>query len=468
MLKGRNVKMRRGQGKRHHRSRSSREIVVECRDRPRANGRQAPHLAAQAVHRQGHSTISALPFVVSQAHKMVPPEDNGGFAAHKLIDAVEAAVELPFEFGLAREARLFERARALGAVGCAAPRVLRRARAREDSRTSGGQTAARSRRPASSARARWARGIAITFAQAGIPVHVSIRTTKRSTRRSQTVMGMFMYQVQKGRMTQEEAWKRGQSVQFTDDYERARRRRRRRRGRLRKHGRQERSLREARRRSSSPKAILAIEYLDARHRRDGRGDEAPRQSSSACTSSCRPTSCRCSRSCAARTRRRETIATAFKLGKTLRKTAVLSANAFGFIGNRMIFDYAREAVALAEEGVSPARIDAVAKNVRLPDGTVRDERSLGHRRRLAHLQERAATIGKGRTQRRRSSGRDEAPRAEDDGRATSSTTRASAKAASRFPIPRSKRSSPKKRKKAGIKPREVTRRRDSRASGRTR
>ncbi len=64
----------------------------------------------------------------------------------------------------------------------------------------------------------------------------------------------------------------------------------------------------------------------------------------------------------------ETIATAFKLGKALRKTAVLSANAFGFIGNRMVIDYARAAGELAEEGVSPMRIDAVAKNFGFPMG----------------------------------------------------------------------------------------------------
>jgi 3-hydroxyacyl-CoA dehydrogenase len=64
----------------------------------------------------------------------------------------------------------------------------------------------------------------------------------------------------------------------------------------------------------------------------------------------------------------QTIATAFKLGKALRKTSVLSANAFGFIGNRMVFDYAREAGALAEEGVSPARVDAVAKAYGFPMG----------------------------------------------------------------------------------------------------
>ncbi len=39
---------------------------------------------------------------------MVPPEERGGFAAHKLIDAVDAALELPFARGIAREERLFE------------------------------------------------------------------------------------------------------------------------------------------------------------------------------------------------------------------------------------------------------------------------------------------------------------------------------------------------------------------------
>jgi 3-hydroxyacyl-CoA dehydrogenase len=64
----------------------------------------------------------------------------------------------------------------------------------------------------------------------------------------------------------------------------------------------------------------------------------------------------------------QTIATAFKLAKTLRKKGVLSGNAFGFIGNRMIFDYLREANALAEEGVTPARVDAVMKRFGFPMG----------------------------------------------------------------------------------------------------
>ena len=42
--------------------------------------------------------------------------------------------------------------------------------------------------------------------------------------------------------------------------------------------------------------------------------------------------------------------------------AVVSGNAFGFIGNRMLFAYEAEAVQMAEEGVSPSRIDDVIKN----------------------------------------------------------------------------------------------------------
>jgi 3-hydroxyacyl-CoA dehydrogenase len=57
----------------------------------------------------------------------------------------------------------------------------------------------------------------------------------------------------------------------------------------------------------------------------------------------------------------ETLVTGIALGKKLRKVAVVSGNAFGFIGNRMLFEYERQAVQLAEEGVSLARIDDVMK-----------------------------------------------------------------------------------------------------------
>jgi len=47
-------------------------------------------------------------------------------------------------------------------------------------------------------------GIAITFAQSEVPVVVVDTNEEAVDKARQTVMGMFMYQVQKGRLTQEE------------------------------------------------------------------------------------------------------------------------------------------------------------------------------------------------------------------------------------------------------------------------
>ena len=48
----------------------------------------------------------------------------------------------------------------------------------------------------------------------------------------------------------------------------------------------------------------------------------------------------------------QVIATAMAIGKKLKKVAVLSGNAHGFIGNRMVEPYLREAYFLVEEGAS--------------------------------------------------------------------------------------------------------------------
>ncbi|HEY1978152.1 MAG TPA: 3-hydroxyacyl-CoA dehydrogenase NAD-binding domain-containing protein [Candidatus Baltobacteraceae bacterium] len=313
---------------------------------------------------KGIST-QAGPFVVSQAHKMVPPEDNGGFAAHKLIDAVEAAVEMPFEFGIAREARLFEEL-ARSAPSFALRHVF--FAERELSKIPGLPAA----EPIDIKKAgvigagTMGSGIAITFAQAGIPVVVVDSNDEAVDKARQTVMGMFMYQVQKGKLTQEEAWKRGQSIKFTDDW------------------------------SELADADVVVEAVF--ENMDVKKDVFTRLESIV-----KPEAIFASNTStldidemASVTKRPaqflglhffvpanimplleivrgsetspQTLATAFKLGKTLRKTSVLSGNAFGFIGNRMIFDYAREAVALAEEGVSPMRVDAVMKKFGFPMG----------------------------------------------------------------------------------------------------
>lgn len=53
----------------------------------------------------------------------------------------------------------------------------------------------------------------------------------------------------------------------------------------------------------------------------------------------------------------EVIATSMSLSKKLKKTGVLVGNCFGFVGNRMIGQYTREAQFLLEEGASPAQVD---------------------------------------------------------------------------------------------------------------
>jgi 3-hydroxyacyl-CoA dehydrogenase len=55
----------------------------------------------------------------------------------------------------------------------------------------------------------------------------------------------------------------------------------------------------------------------------------------------------------------DVIATAMALGKKLGKVAVLAGNCFGFIGNRMIAEYLREAYFLVEEGASVEEVNTV-------------------------------------------------------------------------------------------------------------
>ncbi len=310
-------------------------------------------------------TPQAEPFVVSQAHKMVPSEDNGGFAAHKLIDAVEASFELPFEFGLAREARLFDQL-ARSAPSFALRHVFFAERELAKIPDLPAAKPLDIKKAGVIGAGTMGTGIAITFAQAGIPVTVIDSNDEAVDKAKQTVFGMFMYQVQKGRMTQEEAWKLGQSIQFTHEYDEL---------------------------ADADVVVEAVfENMDVKKDVFKKLDAIVKPEGILASN----TSTLDIDEMASATKRPEkfiglhffvpanimplleivrgkdtspeTIATAFKLGKTLKKTAVLSANAFGFIGNRMVFDYARAAGELAEEGISPARIDAVAKKFGFPMG----------------------------------------------------------------------------------------------------
>ncbi|MCO1335653.1 3-hydroxyacyl-CoA dehydrogenase NAD-binding domain-containing protein [Microbulbifer sp. OS29] len=58
----------------------------------------------------------------------------------------------------------------------------------------------------------------------------------------------------------------------------------------------------------------------------------------------------------------DVIATAMMLAKTIKKTPVLAGNGYGFIGNRMLVPYAREAQLCLIEGATPEQIDTVMQS----------------------------------------------------------------------------------------------------------
>jgi len=302
--------------------------------------------------------LFATPFVVAQAHKMVPPEANGGFAAHKLIDAVAAALDLDFAHGLAREYRLFDEL-VRSAPSAALQHVFFAERQLGKIPNLPPAEALDIQRAGVIGAGTMGTGIAITFANAGIPVIVIEPADEQVERSKQMVFGMFAHQVQRGRLTQEQAWKLGQSISWESDFAEL---------------------------ADADIVVEAVfENMDVKKQVFAKLDAV-----------CKPQALLASNTStldidemAAVTKRPEqfvglhffapanimklleivrgaktsaqTLTTAIKLGKTLRKVAVVSANAFGFIGNRMFFDYSREAVYLLEAGIPPERIDRVMK-----------------------------------------------------------------------------------------------------------
>jgi 3-hydroxyacyl-CoA dehydrogenase len=65
---------------------------------------------------------------------------------------------------------------------------------------------------------------------------------------------------------------------------------------------------------------------------------------------------------------KETIATSMKLAKRLNKVGVLVGNCFGFVANRMLAYYMREALLCLEEGASAQQIDQALTDFGMPMG----------------------------------------------------------------------------------------------------
>ena len=67
---------------------------------------------------------------------------------------------------------------------------------------------------------------------------------------------------------------------------------------------------------------------------------------------------------------KEVIATTFKVAKQIRKVGVISGVCDGFIGNRMLHAYRREAIFLLEEGALPQQVDAALYNLGMAMGPI--------------------------------------------------------------------------------------------------
>ncbi len=70
----------------------------------------------------------------------------------------------------------------------------------------------------------------------------------------------------------------------------------------------------------------------------------------------------------------EVLASAMAIGRKLKKVAVVVGVCDGFVGNRMLFQYGREAEFLLEEGATPRQVDAALRNFGMAMGpfAVRD------------------------------------------------------------------------------------------------
>jgi len=320
---------------------------------------------AGTKNRASAKSFVVLPFMTAIAHGMVPPEERGGYAAHKLIDAVEAASVLDFQFGLAREYRLFEEL-VIGPQAQAAIHLFFAERELGKIPNLPPVEARKIEKAAVVGAGTMGTGIAMTFANAKIPVSVIDVSPEQVERGRKTVADTYAAQVKKGRMSEDEAKSRVNSIKFVGDYNTI---------------------------ADVDLVIEAVfESMDIKKKVFAALDRALKPGAILASN----TSTLDIDQMAGETKRPEnviglhffapanimqlleivrggksspeTLVTATAVAKALKKKGVVSGNAFGFIGNRMFFDYARETNYLLEEGALPSQIDAVMRDFGFPIG----------------------------------------------------------------------------------------------------
>jgi 3-hydroxyacyl-CoA dehydrogenase len=315
--------------------------------------------------------ISALkilvpPPMVAIAHGMVPPEAKGGFAAHKLIDAMEAASDLDFKFGIAREARIFEEL----VVSAPAQSAIHLFFAERELGKIPGLAAGVKPKEIKSAAVVGAgtmgTGIAMVFANAGIPVYVLDVNPEQVERGRKNVSETYEGQVKKGKLTADKAKERIAAVSFAGAYDEI--------------ADVDLVVEAVFESMAVKKEVFAA--LDKAVKRDAilASNTSTLDIDEIAGATARPEKvCGLHFFAPANVMQLlevvrgsktdgETLNTAMALSKRLRKKGVLSGNGFGFIGNRMLFDYVREATFLLEEGATPWQVDGAIRDFGFPMG----------------------------------------------------------------------------------------------------
>ena len=198
-------------------------------------------------------------------------------------------------------------------------------------------------------------GIAMACANAGISVLLKETEQAALDRGMAAIRKNYESSVKKGRFSQAVMEQRMALIHPQTYLRRIREGRPHYRSRVREHAAQEADLR--RNRQDRQAGLRAgFQYLDARYRRDRRGDFAPADGD-------RPAFLQPRERDAAggdrarKAPRNEVVATSLAIAKKLGKVGVVVGNCRGFVGNRMMLPYMREAQFLVEEGATPEQVD---------------------------------------------------------------------------------------------------------------
>ena len=209
-------------------------------------------------------------------------------------------------------------------------------------------------------------GIAMTYANAGIPVLLKEVDDAALQRGLATIRRNYEVTMSKGKMTAEQVEKTMALITPTTQLRRLRSGGHRRRSGVREHGPEEGDVRRARK-VTRPDCVLASNSstldIDEFARASGRPAQVIGHHFFSPANVMKLLEI-----VRGRETSKEVIATSLKLAKRLGKVGVVVGNCFGFVANRMLAYYMREAYLLLEEGASVPQIDRVLTEFGLPVG----------------------------------------------------------------------------------------------------